>query len=186
DHWRNADHLGRLPLAGRDEVSGRAPLFGAPRGCVASTLLLSPSARRPGSWLAYHSVLTRKRERPATLQWHYKIPHTRVSRNSIIIEGSIHESDSLPQSTTGARRPRPRSSFNRKHTVAFATTRFTSVARTYPALVRHLQPVDRFDNRIPWRLVCDLADQLRSRTRSQGHRKTYEQGNRSRLPASGK
>jgi CheY-like chemotaxis protein len=79
-----------------------------------------------------------------------------------MIENSINESDSLPQSTIGARRSRTRSSFNRKHTVASATTRFTSVTGTHPALVRHLQPVDRFGNRIPWRLVCDLADQLGS------------------------
>jgi len=77
------------------------------------------------------------------------------------MESSSHESDSLPQSITSARSSR-RSSFNRKHTVAFATTRLTSVARAYPAVVCHLQPFDRFDNRIPWRVVCDLADQLRS------------------------
>jgi hypothetical protein len=136
------------------------PCLGVPSSRSVSRLILLYSAHPPRSWLAYRSVLTLKRERPATLQWHHKIPHTRISRNSVIMESSIHESDSLPQSTTGARRPRPRSSFNRKHTVAFATTRFTSVARTYPALVRHLQPVDRFDNRIPWRLVCYLANQL--------------------------
>jgi hypothetical protein len=37
--------------------------------------------QRPASW-----VLTLKRERRPTLRWHHKIPHTRISRNKVVIE----------------------------------------------------------------------------------------------------
>ncbi|PYS37317.1 MAG: hypothetical protein DMF71_18805 [Acidobacteria bacterium] len=55
---------------------------------------------------------------------------------------------------------RPFNCYNPKYTLAYPKTRFASIARGYSPLVRRLQPVDRVNNRIPWRLVCQLADQL--------------------------
>ena len=37
-------------------------------------------------------------------------------------------------------------------------------------MVRHLQPVDRFNNRIPWRMVCHLADQLEASNKQVHHK----------------
>jgi hypothetical protein len=45
-----------------------------------------------GTPLAAHT-LTRKRDCPTTLWWHYKIPHTRISRNGMVIDTLSHESD---------------------------------------------------------------------------------------------
>jgi hypothetical protein len=122
--------------------------------------------RRYGDWQSYCSsdawVLTRKRERPTTLRWHHKIPRTRISSNGVIIETSSHESDSLHQSISVTRSLRQHNNSDRTYTVAYTTARFASVARGYSALVRHLQPVDWFNNRIPWCLVCYLANQLES------------------------
>jgi hypothetical protein len=36
--------------------------------------------------IPYQPVLTRKRECRTALRWHHKIPHTRISRNGMIIE----------------------------------------------------------------------------------------------------
>ena len=100
-------------------------------------------------------VPTLKRERRSTLRWHHKIPHTRISRNGIVIDTSIHESDSLPRSIITAGNIRPLNNFKY---LAYQKTRFASVARGYSALVCRLQPVDRNHTWIPWRLVCHLAD----------------------------
>jgi hypothetical protein len=105
-----------------------------------------------------HPLLTRKRERRATLRGHHKIPHTRISRNGIVIDTSSHESDSLPQSIATPRSIQSLNNFNLKRALACAKARFASIARGYSTVVCRLQPVDRFNNRIPGRMVCYLAD----------------------------
>jgi CheY-like chemotaxis protein len=121
--------------------------------------------KRPPSlqprWLL--PVLTRKRECRTTLRWHHKIPHTRISRDGIVIDNSGHESHSLPESIVTARSIRPLNNSNLKRALACAKTRFASIARGYSALVCCLQPVDRVNNRISRRLVRYLADQLGTR-----------------------
>jgi len=119
----------------------------------------SRADHRCGLSLKYlaNQAVTRKREYRPTLRWHHKIPHTRISRNGIVIETSIHESDSLPRSIITAGSIRPLNNFKY---LAYQKTRFASVARSYSALVRSIQPVDRGNTWIPWRLVCYLAEQL--------------------------
>jgi hypothetical protein len=112
--------------------------------------------------ISLNEILTRKRECRTTLQWHHKIPRTRISWNGIVIDTPSHESDSLPQSIATARSIRPLNSSNHKRTLASATTRLSSIARGYSALVRHLQPVNRSDNWIPRRLVRHMAHKLGS------------------------
>jgi hypothetical protein len=111
---------------------------------------------------AYQPVLTLKREHRTTLRWHHKIPHTRIRRSGIVSERCRDESHSLPSSISAAESIRPLNGSNHKRTLASTTTRCTSITRGDSALVRHLQPVDRFNNRISRRLVCHLADQLGS------------------------
>src|SRR4029453_225715 len=96
-------------------------------------------------------------------------PHKRISPNGIIIDTSSHENDPLPQSITTARSIQPLHNFNLKRALAYPKTRFASVTRGYSALVRRLQSVDWINYRIPWRLVCHLADQLENRLQSTSH-----------------
>jgi hypothetical protein len=90
-----------------------------------------------------------------------------------VIEISSYESDPLPQSITTATSTRQLHIYNFNRPLAFAATRLASVTRGYSALVRRLQSVDRFNNRIPWRLVCHLANQLGD----QQANNRYEEGN---------
>jgi len=39
-----------------------------------------------GPRIGFQMVLTRKGERTPTLTWHYKIPHTRISRDLILTD----------------------------------------------------------------------------------------------------
>ena len=62
----------------------------------------------------------------------------------------------LPQEAPG------HSTIPRTQTSAYSTTRFASIARGYSTLVRNLESVNRSNNRIPWCVVCHLANQLES------------------------
>jgi hypothetical protein len=155
-------------------TAGPSVLFGAPNASPARTGRALPTTRiflsRRSVFLKFFAgrprALTRKRECRTTLRWHQKIPRTRVSRNGIVTDTSSHESYSLPQSIAIARSIQPLNDFNLERALACAKARFASIARGHSALVCRFQPVNRLDNRVPWRLVRHLADQLRNRNKT--------------------
>ncbi len=155
-------------------TAGPSVLFGAPNASPARTGRALPTTRiflsRRSVFLKFPPgrppTLTRKRECRTTLQWHHKIPRTRISQKGIVTDASSHESDSLPQSIATARSIQRLNNFNLKRALACAKARFASIARGYSALVCRFQPANRFNNRISWRLVRHLADQLRNRNKT--------------------
>src|SRR5438046_4199943 len=85
-HWSSPAVIANQNRSGegREGLPGRPPF--AARPAVAPYQVVCVLLLRYGSHEAYQPVLTRKREHQPTLRWHRKIPHTRISRNGIVIE----------------------------------------------------------------------------------------------------